>query len=185
VVGGWVGGWCWWRWWCTTILGSRVYAPRDAKNVPKLPIPILASGACLQLDRPGWRLQGTPPPSHPGRPEPPPQQQARARQRGWRRAARGARGRGEAREQRGGSRVETSSQASRLSTAFDPRPHAAPLQAAPLDLLPRPLIAPFGPEHRAGRSTPRAGGMAVSWRSWLANEGVKHLCLVGWRAKLA
>lgn len=28
----------------------------------------------------------------------------------------------------------------------------------------------------------RAGGMAVSWRSWLANEGVKHLCLVGWRA---
>lgn len=81
--------------------------------------------------------------------------------------------------------VETSSQASRLSTAFDPRPHAAPLQAAPLDLLPRPLIAPFGPEHRAERSTPCAGGMAVSWRSWLANEGVKHLCLVGWRAKLA
>ncbi|MCQ6483205.1 hypothetical protein NPN19_25570, partial [Vibrio parahaemolyticus] len=33
---------------------------------------------------------------------------------------------------------------------------------------------------RAGRSTPRAGGMAVSWRSWLANEGVKHLCLLIW-----
>lgn len=30
----------------------------------------------------------------------------------------------------------------------------------------------------------RPGGMAVSWRSWLANEGVKHLCLVGWRARL-
>ncbi|KAK7815238.1 hypothetical protein U0070_021201, partial [Myodes glareolus] len=27
--------------------------------------------------------------------------------------------------------------------------------------------------------------MAVSWSSWLANEGVKHLCLVGWRARLA
>lgn len=27
--------------------------------------------------------------------------------------------------------------------------------------------------------------MAVSWRSWLANEGVKHLCLVGWRARLS
>uniref|UniRef100_A0A2K5MB89 NADPH oxidase 4 n=6 Tax=Cercopithecinae TaxID=9528 RepID=A0A2K5MB89_CERAT len=22
--------------------------------------------------------------------------------------------------------------------------------------------------------------MAVSWRSWLANEGVKHLCLLIW-----
>ncbi|KAB0357335.1 hypothetical protein FD755_011690 [Muntiacus reevesi] len=22
--------------------------------------------------------------------------------------------------------------------------------------------------------------MAVSWRSWLANEGVKHLCLLTW-----
>ena len=27
--------------------------------------------------------------------------------------------------------------------------------------------------------------MTVSWRSWLANEGVKHLCLVGWRARVS
>lgn len=25
----------------------------------------------------------------------------------------------------------------------------------------------------------------MSWRSWLANEGVKHLCLVGWRARVS
>ncbi|XP_029412267.1 NADPH oxidase 4 isoform X3 [Nannospalax galili] len=36
------------------------------------------------------------------------------------------------------------------------------------------LVCPYRAQHRGTR------GMAVSWRSWLANEGVKHLCLVIW-----
>lgn len=52
-----------------------------------------------------------------------------------------------------GAVVETSRPASRLSSAFDPRSPAAPLQAASRDLLPQPLIAPFVPKHRAERST--------------------------------
>ncbi|VTJ87134.1 Hypothetical predicted protein, partial [Marmota monax] len=40
-------------------------------------------------------------------------------------------------------------------------------------------LAPFrGRRQRAQHRG--ACGMAVSWRSWLANEGVKHLCLLIW-----
>lgn len=120
-------------------------------------------GARLQLGRRGWRLQGTPPPSHPGRPEPPPQQLARARQRSRPGAARGTRGaRGGEGAARVGAGAETSCPASGLGPAFDPRSPAAPLQAAPREPLPRPQLAPFSPTHRAERST-RAGGRPA-WR---------------------
>lgn len=89
---------------CWTFFGGRktglfllkevcVRAPgcRDPSHISDSHSHIWGWGCRLQLDRRGWKLQGTPPPSHPGRPEPP-QQQARARQRSRHGAAHGARG---------------------------------------------------------------------------------------------
>lgn len=59
-----------------------------------------------------------------------------------------------------GARAEISRLASRFGPAFDPRSPATPLLAAPREPLPRPQLAPFGPKHRAERSTPAP----AAWR---------------------
>lgn len=84
-----------------------------------------------------------------------------------------------------GAGAETSCPASGLGPAFDPRfPRGPPAGLAPATAAPA-STRPFQPHAPSGAQHPGAGGMAVSWSSWLANEGVKHLCLVGWRARLA
>lgn len=72
-------------------VGVRAPGCRDPSHFSDSRSHIWGRGCRLQLDRRGWKLRGTPPPSHPGRPEPP-QQQARARQRSRHGAAHGARG---------------------------------------------------------------------------------------------
>lgn len=73
----------------------------------------------------------------------------------------------------------------RFHSVFDPPspPGSPPAGRTTVTAVP----AAAAPSRAGGRRAQRggAGGMAVSWRSWLANEGVKHLCLVGWRARLS